>query len=184
MEGSRNKSAHGVRHEKKTTEHKHNSDDFVLTTRNLYRSSTPEDTRGYQKIRIATLTSTLAYTITKDGLPFAKQFRLVLMAMKTGALSSTAHYEAKTAPRVVNPFALHIKLDIQNYIISNDLKFSLLDDEASNDGVNRIAFLIRTLSLANRHITLHFFLVEVESETANDIVATSFCKTLGLDYLN
>ncbi|VDL65643.1 unnamed protein product [Nippostrongylus brasiliensis] len=152
------------RHEKRSLEHERKYNEFVLAVRSFDRSLSPE-------VMAATVTSTLiAYTIAKLGLSFAKQFPLLLMAMKSGAVSTTAHYEATTAQRMVKQFAQHMKYDVLHYIISNNLPFSLLADGTSNDGVKWIVFLLRTVSPANRPITFHFSLVELESETADDIV--------------
>ncbi|VDL79201.1 unnamed protein product [Nippostrongylus brasiliensis] len=119
----------------------------------------------------ATVISTLvAYTIAKEGLAYTKQFPLLMMAVRSGAISSTAHYQAPSAQRMVKQFALHMKFDILDYIIRNDLPFSLLADGTSNEGVMRVVFLLRTVSTTNRPITFHFSLVEVESESAEDIV--------------
>ncbi|VDL84381.1 unnamed protein product [Nippostrongylus brasiliensis] len=119
-----------------------------------------------------TVTSTLvAYTIAK-GLAFTKQFPLLMMSVRSGAISGTAHYQATTAQRMVNQFALHMKFGILDYIIRNDLPFSLLADGTSNEGVKWIVFLLRTVSTTNRPITFHYSLVEVESESAEDIVGS------------
>ncbi|CAJ0596948.1 unnamed protein product [Cylicocyclus nassatus] len=119
----------------------------------------------------ATVTSTFAaYVIAKEGLPFSKQFPLLIMSDEIWICrrhcSSRFYY-----CRMISAFAVHMKYDLVKYVIKNNLPFSfLLDGSSSSRGVKWIVFLLRTLSTDYHLMTLHFSLTEVESESATHIV--------------
>ncbi|KAK6760267.1 hypothetical protein RB195_021665 [Necator americanus] len=120
----------------------------------------------------ATVTSTFAaYTIAKEGLPYSTQFPLLVMAMRAGAVGTSAHYDPTTVHRMIKSFAVHMKYDLVKYLVQNRMPFSvLLDGSTSSRGVKWIVFLVKTVSPQHRPITFHFFLSDVESETANHTV--------------
>ncbi|ETN70180.1 hypothetical protein NECAME_05001 [Necator americanus] len=120
----------------------------------------------------ATVTSTFAaYTIAKKGLPYSTQFPLLVMAMRAGAVGTSAHYDPTTVHRMIKSFAVHMKYDLVKYLVQNRMPFSVfLDGSTSSRGVKWIVFLVKTVSPQHRPITFHFFLSDVESETANHIV--------------
>ncbi|CAJ0598083.1 unnamed protein product [Cylicocyclus nassatus] len=124
----------------------------------------------------ATVTSSLAaYTIAKQGLPFSTQFPLLITAMRSGSIGVSAHHDPTTVRRMVTTFATHMKYDILKYVMTKKLPFTLLlDGSSSSRGVKWIVFLLRTVSPQHRPITLHFFLAEVESESAEHIVEALF----------
>ncbi|VDK41269.1 unnamed protein product [Cylicostephanus goldi] len=145
-------------------EHMQHMDEFF--SRQTERKKTTADDIA------ATVTSSLAaYTIAKQGLPFSTQFPLLITAMRTGSIGVSAHHDPTTVRRMVTTFATHMKYDILKYVMTNKLPFTLLlDGSTSSRGVKWIVFLLRTVSPQHRPITLHFFIAEVESESAEHIV--------------
>ncbi|CAJ0590598.1 unnamed protein product [Cylicocyclus nassatus] len=104
----------------------------------------------------ATVTSSLAsYTIAKQGLPFST-LPLLITAMTSGSIGVSAHHDPTTVRRMVTTFATHMKW----FLIFSWSKW--------------IVFSLRTVSPQHRPITLHLFLAEVESESAEHIVEALF----------
>ncbi|KAL6725958.1 hypothetical protein Aduo_007975 [Ancylostoma duodenale] len=138
----------------------------------LYHEARGANQREVQNLAIdATITATLgAYTIAKQGLPLSSQFPLMMLALRTGARVGTAHYEATTAKRMINNFAVHIEYDLLKYIMKEDLPFSILmDGSSSARGTKWVSFMIRTITPSFRPITFHLLLAEMGRETGETI---------------
>ncbi|CAJ0599162.1 unnamed protein product [Cylicocyclus nassatus] len=138
------------KHEK-STQHSQCLEEYKKEADDISGRITPDDIS-------ATVTSTFAaYVIAKEGLPFSKQFPLLIMSMRSGSVGVTLHHDSTTARRMISAFAVHMKYDLVKYVVKNNLPFSLLlDGSSSSRGVKWIVFLLRTLSTDYRPMTFHF----------------------------